>query len=265
MTNRPRPLDSTSGAESDSNRSATSPSFLIIGGGRAARHFAHYFNLENFRFEVWSRELSLEALAHKISRSTHALLLISDRAIDDFYRQNPALSERVVVHFSGALKSELVAGAHPLMTFAERLYDLETYRQIHFIYDEGQSFERLLPGLKNPNRPLLIGLKPLYHALCVMSGNFTTMLWEKVFGEFEAKLGLPRDVLFPYLHQTAENLRHVSANQSVLTGPIVRNDQLTIDVHLAALKDDPYRDVYRAFCDAYLRELQPAKEFSDEK
>ena len=265
MTNFTRPLDSTSAAESVSNRSATSARFLIIGAGRAARHFAHYFRLENLNFETWSRALNSDDLARKIARCTHALLLINDRAIEDFYNQNPALSKRVVLHCSGALKSELIPGAHPLMTFADRLYDLETYQKIFFVYDDGQDFNELLPGLKNQSHPLPANQKPFYHALCVMSGNFTTMLWEKVFGDFESKLGLPRNVLFPYLNQTADNLCRASADQSVLTGPIVRDDRLTINSHLAALEGDTYRDVYLAFCEAYHRERRSKKEISHEE
>jgi hypothetical protein len=110
---------------------------------------------------------------------------------------------------------------------------------------DGPSFDDIFPGL--PNRSWAIGAehKPLYHALCVMAGNFPTLLWSKVTGEFEGRLGLPGNILRPYLARTLEN---TSQNGSrALTGPLARGDRGTVQRNLAALGDDTYTDIYRAF------------------
>lgn len=112
----------------------------------------------------------------------------------------------------------------------------------------------LLPGFSNRGFEIDAEQKPLYHALCAMSGNFTVLLWEKVFADFAAKLGLPAAILRPYLSQVAQNLLLESAQAdaaSVLTGPLVRGDQSTIAKHLRALGNDPFAGVYEAFVSAY--------------
>src|SRR5690606_25694883 len=112
-------------------------------------------------------------------------------------------------------------------------------------------FEELLPGLKNKAYEIDPEQKGLYHALCSLAGNFTVMLWEKAFSDFERRLGLPKEVLTPFLHRTAANLANSSGEKSVLTGPLVRGDQVTIERHLGVLNGDPYREVYAAFVAAY--------------
>ncbi len=258
MTRLPHSPGLSPGVETESTwstLSADTPKFLIIGDGRVARHFAHYFSLENFAFETWSRKKCLGELVEQISRCSHVLVLISDRAIDAFYQEAQSLarplSGKTVVHFSGSHRSAWIRGAHPLMTFADDLYSLETYRQIPFVIDQGESLSKLLPGLRNPSHEMLGELKPLYHALCVISGNFTTMLWEKVFADFENKLKLPREVLMPFLKQTILNLIHSSQGISNLTGPLVRADRVTIASHLHVLEGDAFHGVYEAFCKAY--------------
>lgn len=135
------------------------------------------------------------------------------------------------------------------MTFADELYDLPTYESTPFVLESESplSFQDLLPGLLNPSYRISRVQKSRYHALCVMSGNFTTMLWEHAFQEFSEKFGLPKEVLLPYLHQTASNLAESSPGQSVLTGPLARGDSETIARHLDALGVDSYRSVYEAF------------------
>lgn len=230
-------------------------SYLIIGSGRIARHFQYYFSLEKIPYQTWCRKHDIQDLDLKIEAASHVLLLISDPAIDSFFKEHPRLAQRVCVHFSGALVSEFIPSAHPLMTFGDILYDLETYRRIPFIIEkERASAEALLPHLQNQTFQIRKDQKTLYHALCVMSGNFTVLLWEKVFSEFEKNLGLPREVLHSYLRQTAMNLENSSPEQSVLTGPLVRNDRTTIQKHTKALANDPYSEVYLAFVEAFFKD-----------
>ncbi|HVK61040.1 MAG TPA: DUF2520 domain-containing protein, partial [Bdellovibrionales bacterium] len=135
------------------------------------------------------------------------------------------------------------------MTFSQDLYDPATYRRVPFITEKGRAdFGMLLPGLKNASYGLDAEQKGLYHALCVMSGNFTVLLWEKAFKEFET-LGLPRMTLLPYLERIALNLIS-SRGQSVLTGPLARGDGATIANNIEALDGDKFQDVYRAFVSA---------------
>ncbi len=223
--------------------------YLIIGNGRTARHFMHYFNREYIPCETWSRSDSPQELRKRAKISTHALILLSDPAIEPFLTENPFLASLVCLHFSGSLLTDKAIGAHPLMTFSYDLYDLETYRKIPFIIEKGTEFQHALPGLKNPHFEIAREDKTRYHALCVLSGNFSILLWEKAFADFETRLGLPRSVLFPYLERVSSNLR--AADGSVLTGPLKRGDQVTIQRHLSALENDPFQKVYEAFVDCY--------------
>jgi hypothetical protein len=231
-------------------------SFLVVGNGRLARHLRRYFELEALPFYLWSRKSSAN-LPSLLAKSSHVLLAISDGAlqpfIDALIDENPLAKQKTIVHFSGTLTLPDAPSAHPLMTFAaDRLYDLATYRKTPFVLEKSRSaFAELLPGLKNPHYEIEPALKGLYHALCSLSGNFTTLLWEKAFDDFSSKLGLPKEAILPYLHQVADNLAAAPAHESVLTGPLVRGDNQTIEKHLNELNNDPYRDVYMAFTQAY--------------
>ena len=85
--------------------------------------------------------------------------------------------------------------------------DLDTYKKTPFILDKNSpDFSELFPLLKNPNFKLDHTQKPLYHAACVMSNNFTTILWEHAFEIFSDKLQIPKQALIPILEQTCLNL-----------------------------------------------------------
>ena len=236
------------------------PFYLIIGDGKVARHFAHYFTLAGITYQKWSRKTDSSAsLSEKIQEATHVLLLISDRSIESFYDEQEELQAKRVLHFSGSLFSERIAGAHPLMTFSDRLFEIEVYRQIPFIIDrkpvdsgiDHHASDDFLPGLTNPFYFILPEHKALYHALCALSGNFTTILWEKVMAEFSGRLQIPKEALHPYLEQVAMNLVYAQAGQSVLTGPLSRGETAVIESHLKELSGDSFEGVYRAFVKAY--------------
>jgi len=234
--------------------------YAIVGGGRLARHFSEYFHLLEISHSCWARDRwsafntfdlpdAEQRLRRTIGNADRVLLLVSDNAITQLLKQYPFLHEKLLIHCSGALSFPGVTGAHPLMTFAGELYGLDTYRSIPFMCEAGHNFSDTFPGLPNPSFSISIEDKARYHALCVMAGNFSQILWKGVADRFEQQLDLPASTLYPYLNQVADNF--IKAPDSALTGPLVRNDQQTIARNINSLNGDPLQDLYRAFIQFY--------------
>lgn len=229
------------------------PTYLIIGNGRVARHFRHYLSSLSILNFSWDRGQDRGLLAPLLERASHVLLLVSDGAIEALAQGLETKAFKV--HFSGALVTPHAFGAHPLMTFGNDLYAPEKYREITFVTDKGApDFAKLLPGLPNVHAVLDPALKARYHALCVMAGNFSCILWQKLFEDFSRDLGLRPDAAYPYLRQQVENL--TSDYKTALTGPLARGDHATIARNLAALDGDPFQKVYQSFVDVYKEEIK---------
>jgi predicted short-subunit dehydrogenase-like oxidoreductase (DUF2520 family) len=227
------------------------PTYGLIGRGRLAGHLARYLELEDRRVVRWHRGRS-ESAAEGLADADILLLAISDDALEDFVDSAGWSRGRLLVHFSGSLVISGAHGLHPLMTFGTEPYDLETYRSIPFVAERGGAgFEQVFPALRNPCWVIDPSLKPLYHALCVLSGNFTTLLWGKAMDDFESRLGLPREILRPFLERTAANT--LSGGRSELTGSLARGESGTIARDLAGLTGDPFRDVYLAVAETVAR------------
>lgn len=226
------------------------PPFGIVGNGRLARHFRHYFTLLGLPVSAWSRNGSGPSPPDSLASCPTVLILIPDGEIVPFIDAWPALQEKRLVHCSGRLVTAVAEGAHPLMTFGPTLYDLATYRTIPFVLDAGGTpLSTLLPGLPNPSFTIPAADRPYYHALCVMAGNFSTMLWGKLFDELEGRFGIPASAAHPYLGRIAANL--MANADTALTGPLARGDAKTTAANLRALEGDTYHAVYAAFKKAY--------------
>jgi predicted short-subunit dehydrogenase-like oxidoreductase (DUF2520 family) len=232
------------------------PKYLIIGSGRLALHFCNYLRLLDLPLIQWSRKNNTRFQLEKFSKKcTHVLLLINDDAIQDFVLNNGFLLGKCCVHCSGNLALHNIYSTHPLMTFGKELYNPTTYLQIPFILEENSpEFGKLLPGLPNKSYKISGHLKPFYHALCVISGNFTCLLWQKFFSELETTFNLPREIGYPYLKQITNNIEHQLPN--ALTGPLVRGDWQTIKANLDAFHNDPYREVYQAFVNIFQNKVK---------
>jgi predicted short-subunit dehydrogenase-like oxidoreductase (DUF2520 family) len=221
----------------------------VVGRGRVATHITRYLQLESRPVRQWHRGQP-SAPESALGGSEVVLLAISDDAMEPFLAAHPDLSGATCLHFSG---SRAVAGAHgfhPLMTFGPEPYDRDTYRAIPFVTERGgPAFSSVFPMLPNPAWAIDPAQKALYHALCVLAGNFPTLLWNKAFEMFEARLGLPRTMLAPYLEQTLANT--LASGGEALTGPLARGDRGTVERNLRALDGDAYADVYRAFARAH--------------
>lgn len=223
--------------------------YLLIGNGQLSKHLANYFRLSNIAFLTWSRN-SQGKLPQLISLSDKIIVLINDDEIENFIsKSRVGFEEKIWIHCSGSLTIPFAEGVHPLMTFTNELYDLDTYRQIPFITEIGKKkFSQLFPELSNPTFQIKSELKPYYHAWCVISGNFTTIIWQKFFEILENRFGINKKNAFPYLNTITKNLL---LNSSSLTGPLQRNDKKIIKKNILALKDDPFEDVYKSFVKTY--------------
>ncbi len=224
--------------------------YLLIGNGRVARHFQHYFLSLQLPFVTWQRSESLSVLQDHLRHASHILLLITDDAIEPFIEAHLSKTTALLIHCSGSLVSRRAHGAHPLMTFGLESYAEAVYTQIPFMLDDhAPPFAEVLPGLPNPHFRLERLQKAKYHALCVLAGNFSCMLWQKLFQDFEQDLNLPAASAVPYLTQQMHNL--VADYQSALTGPLMRGDALTLQRNVQALAGDPFQAVYQSFIQCY--------------
>lgn len=250
----------------------------IIGDGKVARHMIHYFESIGQPYIQWFRQKQskqrsslssrLARFKHKLTTSFNhqnneldqvimavdkVLVLIPDDQIESFITANPALSDKTCIHFSGSLQTELAVGCHPLMTFGPELYDLETYRKIPFVVDEGVNFKELFPWLSNPVYQIKAQHKAIYHAFCVMAGNFSQMLWQSIRQDLP-EIGLPADIMSSYLIQNTINFTQNPDNSA--TGPLVRGDYQTVEKHLYALNNQPLAVIYQAFLDWHLSDIE---------
>lgn len=226
------------------------PPVGIAGDGRLARHFTHYLTLLGTPTRSWSRRHGPPDPGEAFADCGTVLLLLRDDAIEEFVRVWPGLRHKRLVHCSGCLDTAVAESAHPLMTFGPELYELDAYRRIPFVLQAGgRSLAELLPSLPNRSFTIPAEDKPLYHALAVMAGNFSSVLWTRLFVELESRWGIPASAATPFLEQVTANLK--TGYAGALTGPIVRRDTHTISANLAALEGDRFREIYRAFVRVY--------------
>jgi 3-methyl-2-oxobutanoate hydroxymethyltransferase len=223
--------------------------YLLVGGGRLARHLGHYFDLLGVPYVGWVREDGDERLARAAEGAHAVLLAIPDDAIAPFVREHDGrLGSAPRVHFSGARTVGGVTGCHPLGSFGESIFPDDLYRSIHFaVQAGGESFGAIFPDLPNPHTRIPAGSEVAYHTAAVLAGNFTAILWRRAAQAFE-RLGLPAAAWGAYLETVALNIHEDP--ESAVTGPVVRGDRGTILAHLDELGDDPWGGVYRAFLKA---------------
>jgi 2-dehydropantoate 2-reductase len=220
--------------------------YLIIGSGRVARHFSYFLTQNDTQFEVWTRGQSVQTLRQLQKKHANVLLAIRDDAIVPFY-QDYKTDENIFIHFSGRVDHEDLLGFHPLMTFSDKLYQKDFYPTIPFVGRHSETLFRVhFPNWENPYYQIKKEDKALYHALCVLSGNGTTLLWELIQQEI-AQLGLPPQALKPYLQQVTQLIEQQSPGR--FTGPWYRGDQKTVDLHLQALDAHPLKDLYKLLQD----------------
>lgn len=232
----------------------THVTLLLIGSGRLARHLQHWVTLlpnsSKIKLLTWDRHQDPHLLKSHLREASYVWLAISDQALAGFYEQRLQGFDVKVVHFSGAFHHPDMFAAHPLMTFSDQLYTDETYSQIQFALTGATDLQQVMPGFTNSFFILKPELKPLYHALCVVAGNFPQMLWSEV-EKTVSENQIPFEAFEVYIRQATENF--ISMKKQALTGPFVRRDKETINKNIQALNGSALQNIYTTFQKEFLK------------
>lgn len=208
--------------------------------------------------DSWSRVLT--TIRNEGYPTEAVFLTLPDRFLKDSIDQLKNLGySGELVHFSGAFYYPQAFDLHPLASFDYSLLPESLYSAIYWVSSHPPPIpllKKLLPFISSSQ---LIPLKPehkaLYHALCVLAGPGAQVLWQEIEREFE-NIGLPSEVLLPYLHSLLPGLPdsslanlHAPREKTPLSalkvsGPWIRQDQNTIAAHLTNLPQ-PLQDLYK--------------------
>ena len=221
-----------------------SKTYGVVGNGNVATHLLHYFRRKGLNVKHWHRGL-VRSAEQILSPCDVVLVLISDDQIESWIKKNAWIQKKIVIHCSGNLATRYAQSFHPLFNFTSELYTDEIYEKIPFIYEKGTSFTEIFPNLLNPSFEISKRHRPLYHALCVMAGNFPTMIWQEASTIFSKKMKLPHDLFVPYIENCVEEFKNNPGN--ALTGPFVRKDKKTIQKNIKSLEKTKLQPVYKSF------------------
>lgn len=225
--------------------------YLIVGRGQVATQWRSLFEAKKISYQQWHRHMTTP-FSTMISQCATVLLAISDQAIIPFLEKNQAGDlSKFWLHFSGSLHTEKAFGYHPLMTLNHHILQPEIFEKILFVaQDDAPAFRSVFPKLKNPSLAMNASQKSLYHALCVMANNFSTMLWQTFYQEMTQKFKIPKAAIDTFLYVSTQNV--TKDPERALTGPFVRQDHETIQKNLSALQGQPHHQIYQSFLAYYL-------------
>ncbi|MDI6765281.1 MAG: DUF2520 domain-containing protein [Bacteroidota bacterium] len=161
----------------------------------------------------------------------------------------------LILHCSGVLSSEvlaplekkgaLIGGMHPIQSFPlfQNTVKVKSYlKGIYYGIDGSleatKEIQQLVENLEGKAIIIQKELKPLYHVVCVFASNYMTVFLNAI-EELTRTLHLNAswtEVFGPLMTSTMENVVKTSAHKA-LTGPIMRGDFETIDLHLKTLNE----------------------------
>lgn len=222
--------------------------YLIIGSGRWATHLKFLLSLGEIPFRTWNRKQQNQKDLKTLSAEcSHIWFAISDQSIQELGALD-FFNDKIKIHSSGALEFEGIHSVHPLMSFSIELYSPEFYKGLNFVTTSDLPRQQLIPKIQNSLHHIQKEEKAYYHAMCVLAGNGSVLLWQKFISEMQ-RMGISQEASLQYCTRVFQNI--LSNPQTALTGPLVRGDRKTLLEDLRALESDPYQNVLQGLIQAY--------------
>lgn len=229
--------------------------YVLFGAGRVGVNMSAYLTDLGHRSALISHneaKTNPDQCREKMAGADIIAAAIPDDAIAHWRAQwADELRGAVVIHFSGAAQIDGVAAFHPLYSFPPRRVNSETMQTITFACPQGgPAFCDVFPGAPNPHFEIADSDRARYHALAVLSGNFSAFLWNETMKELAQFPGLDAEAAMSrYLTSIIE--RFAEAPTGSLTGPVARKDARTVEANINALAENPkLKALYTAFLKA---------------
>lgn len=235
----------------------------VIGSGNVAQHLIQAFLKSDTIAlqQVFSRQK--ESVSHLVDDSKIAtnwqqllesdiyIIAVSDSAIAEVSSNLP-FKNRFVVHTSGGVPLEELDSKNRRGVF----YPLQTFtkdKEVDFskipicleseVDDDYTTLEDLAEAINAKHYLISSSQRKSLHVAAVFVNNFTNHLYQ-IGKEICAEHQLPFEILKPLIAETAEKVQHLSPLEAQ-TGPAKRNDQNTIQVHLALLTNNMQKEIYK--------------------
>ena len=194
-----------------------------------------------------------------IDESDIIIISVQDNEINNVVKRisglNINLKEKIILHTSGALNSEVFdilkisksrAGSfHPIQTFNKRRsFKSNVFKGIYFGLEGGVKAKKLQKELcaKFESHYLEIPKekKLIYHTACVIASNFL-VTYINILDDIIKSIGYKEEETYkifePIIIETLLNISKYG-NVKSLTGPFERNDVKVIEGHLKALQEE---------------------------
>ena len=216
---------------------------LVFGTGRVGTSITGYFRDLGHNVEAVTRtefETHNFTLTEKIKSADIIAAAIPDDLIVKWYATlSESLEQKTVIHFSGANTFEKMQAYHPLYSFPKNLVPSSEVSRITIAREVGSPpFSEVIPGANNPELEISAKDKAFYHALAVLSGNFSAFVWNHCASAFGQKWqDDPAATFGPYLESVIQRFKEEPQNS--ITGPIARRDQSSVNNNLESLADHP--------------------------
>ncbi|WP_417786259.1 Rossmann-like and DUF2520 domain-containing protein [Tenacibaculum sp.] len=234
----------------------------IIGGGNVATHLANAFSKTNEVSLVQMYARNIEQIQHlkevtpitnSIELLTEAdvyIIAVSDDAIGDVSRKIEQ-KNGLVVHTSGSVAMQSLQntgrkGIFYLLQSFSKDKDVN-FDEIPFCLEaENEEDLQLLEALAKSIGKKIYRInseqRKRLHVAAVFVNNFTNHMY-KIGADICNEYQVPFEVLLPLIQETAQKITELSP-KAAQTGPAKRNDQKTIQNHLALLNAEQ-QEIYK--------------------
>lgn len=239
----------------------------FIGAGKAGVTLGSYFVNRGLSVKGYVSRTKLSALHASALTQSHAydtmqelleacnvvFITTPDSDIASVYEEMLpfGIRDKLIIHTSGSLSSDIFRDSkqyhafgyslHPMYAFSKKDGSFEQLEQAYFTLEgaEEKRFEvkNMLSRLGNPVLFIDTKHKPLYHLANVLASNFVLALISQSLGCLE-HCQISGDealsALMPLIKANIANIEQVGVT-AALTGPIERNDLLTVQKHLQVM------------------------------
>jgi predicted short-subunit dehydrogenase-like oxidoreductase (DUF2520 family) len=239
----------------------------IIGSGNVAQHLIvalHKSIIEGADVEittVFSRQnTELKNLINSnvicsewnlLKEADLYIIAVSDSAVSEVSDKIP-FKNKLLVHTSGAVSLEAINSNnrkgvfYPLQTFSKNVaLDFKTI-PICIESENGADLE-LLKKVANTISDSVYEInseqRKAVHVAAVFVNNFTNNLY-KIGNDICIENKIPFEIVLPLINETARKVNWLSPIEAQ-TGPAKRNDEETINSHLAFLTNENQKNIYK--------------------